>query len=89
MLWVGLCGGTGWKKRRGWTDKKKSTERGREVGEVEMGMVKDGWRGLRDGQRRQRYTPEVARLVRMSVSAPVLLGGFFSLTACLVHSPTC
>lgn len=44
-------------------------------GEVGMDLVKDGWRGLRDGQCRQfslkqhqRYTPEVARLVHMSSS---------------------
>lgn len=92
----GFAVGLFWKKRRGWTEKERAQKEEERWGEVGMDMVKDGWRGLRDGQCRQfsvkqhqRYAPEVARLVHMSSSAPVLFNPFLSLPVCLLHSPTC
>lgn len=88
---VGLAG-----RKGGDGETEKERERGREQrdekrwGNVGMDMVKDEWRGLRDGQCRpfslkqhQRYAPEVARLVHMT-SPP-----FSSITSFLSCSVAC
>lgn len=45
---MGFCGGARWE-----TGRDGEKEKGEKEGEVEMDLVKDGWRGLRDGQCRQ------------------------------------
>lgn len=52
---MGFCGGARWE-----TGRDGEKEKGEKEGEVEMDLVKDGWRGLRDGQCRQfslKHTP--------------------------------